>query len=152
MTFWRWIISVSVSTCLTKRERERETERSPHPHLRASSGRRSWRPVPSWTPRLWAALPAGPAEPPGSLCSRRRHGCSPISCPVAPSSSPSLCVRRREASFRCCWGHFVVAGRERSFYFRMVKPQLNLCCFKKNKKHKDLTVVQQSTQKTKHLF
>lgn len=97
---------------------------APHPHLLVSSGRRSWRPVPPWTLRLWAALPAGQAGPPGSLCSHRRHGCSPIS---SPSSSPSPCVRK-EASFRCCWGHFVVAGRWKRTTFND-EPSCDVCCF-----------------------
>lgn len=71
---------------------------TPHPHLLVSSGRRSWHPAPPWTLHLWAAPPAGPAGPPGSLCSRRRRGCSQTS---SPSASPCPCVRK-EASFRCC--------------------------------------------------
>lgn len=80
------------------------------PHLHVSSRRCSWRPLPPWTRRLWAALPAGRAEPPGSLCSRRRHGCS---LTYSPSSSPSPCVRK-EASSRCCWRHSAAAGGKTS--------------------------------------
>lgn len=70
-----------------------------HTHLHVSSGRRSWRPAPASSLCLWAPLPAGPAEPPDSLCSRRHRGCFPTS---SPSSSPSLYGRKEAASLRCC--------------------------------------------------
>lgn len=124
--FWRWIISRIQSIFKKKMlfNMLHRVRNAPHPHLRVSSGRRSWRPVPPWTLRLWAALPAGQAGPPGSLCSHRRHGCSPIS---SPSSSLSPCVRK-EASFRCCWGHFVVAGRRKRATFND-EPSCDVCCF-----------------------
>lgn len=91
--------------------------KTPPPHLPSFSEQRCQRPVPALTPRLWAALPGGSTDPPGSLCSHRRHGCSPIFSQVFPFSSPSLCVRG-EVSSRCCWQRFVVAAMKQKSHSR----------------------------------
>lgn len=104
----------------------KEEKKTALPYLLSSSGWHSWCPVPLSTLHLWSALPLTPPEPPGSLCSHLHHGCSLIFSPVALFFSPYLCVKV-EASFHCCWGHFVAATKWRNTSCYMFSKKCQFC-------------------------